>query len=102
MELKIEEGKLGEHPILKLEGRLNAITTEEFQNVLLERTKNTWDDIILDCEKLEFISSAGLRSLLIGQKELQKKGYGLELWHVGSSMMRVLKMTGFDRMLKVT
>lgn len=102
MELKIEEAKLGEHLVLKLEGRLNAITTEEFQSILLDRTKNTWDNIILDCEKLEFISSAGLRSLLIGQKELQKKGYGLELLNVGSSMMRVLKMTGFDRMLKVT
>lgn len=102
MELKIEETKLENQLVLKVEGRLNAITTEELQKMLMEKIEKADNDIILDCEKLSFISSAGLRTLLIGQKALQKKGYSLELLHVGKTMMRVLEMTGFDKMLKVS
>ena len=102
MELKIEETKLENQLVLKVEGRLNAITTEELQKMLMEKIEKADNDIILDCEKLSFISSAGLRTLLIGQKEQQKKGYSLELLHVGKTMMRVLEMTGFDKMLKVS
>ena len=77
MELKIEETRLENQLVLKVEGRLNAITTEELQKMLMEKIEKADNDIILDCEKLSFISSAGLRTLLIGQKALQKKGYSL-------------------------
>ena len=40
MELKIEETRLENQLVLKVEGRLNAITTEELQKMLMEKSMN--------------------------------------------------------------
>lgn len=87
--------------VVDLQGRLDAVTSGEFQKLLLEKIEQTKRDLILDCEGLDFVSSAGLRTFLTGQKALQAKGFQLRLVHVNESIMKVLVMTGFDKFLKI-
>ena len=52
--------------------------------------------IVVDCSKLQYISSAGLRVLLIMQKK-----HGVKLVAVNSVVMEILETTGFDSILEV-
>lgn len=102
MALETTEISLKNQSVLELKGRLDALTTEDFQKLLLEKIEGAQNDIVLDCTKLEFVSSAGLRTLLLGQKAIQKRGYSLQLNNVGEMIMKVLQMTGFDKILKLS
>ena len=56
--------------------------------------------LTLDLEKLEYISSAGLRVLLAAHKEMTKKG-GMKLINVNEIVMEVLEITGFTSILTI-
>ena len=74
-----------------LDGRLDTTTAPEFDQFLCEHCADA-DALILDCEKLVYISSAGLRVLLANQKKM--KG-AMKLTGVSELVMEVLEMTGF-------
>lgn len=84
-----------------LEGRIDATTSERFQEELLAVVKKTKEDIILDCKELDFVSSAGLRVFLIAQKTMTEKKLTLVLRNVPNSINKVFMMTGFDKFLKI-
>lgn len=82
-----------------LDGRLDTVTAPELEKELNEALGNA-QPITLDLEKLEYISSAGLRVLLKAQKEL-KKEESLKLINVGSAVMEILEITGFTDFLDI-
>lgn len=82
-----------------LDGRLDTVTAPELEKELNEALGNA-QPITLDLEKLEYISSAGLRVLLKAHKEL-KKEESLKLINVGSAVMEILEITGFTDFLDI-
>ncbi len=82
-----------------LDGRLDTVTAPELEKELDKALGNA-QPITLDLEKLEYISSAGLRVLLKAHKEL-KKEEGLRLINVGSAVMEILEITGFTDFLDI-
>lgn len=101
MELKTEESYRDGMPVIELKGRLDAVTSEAFQKLLLAKIENTQEDLVLECSGLEFVSSAGLRTFLTAQKALQARGCQLRLRNVEDIIMKILVMTGFDKFLKI-
>ena len=55
---------------------------------------------MLDFEKLEYISSAGLRVLLSAQKTMAKRGE-MKLTHVNETVMEIFEVTGFADILTI-
>ena len=55
---------------------------------------------MLDFEKVEYISSAGLRVLLTAHKSMSKKG-GMKLINVSEDIMEILEVTGFNDILTI-
>ena len=91
---------VGEEITLEVVGRLNTTTSSDFQTQLLasfEEGKN----IILDLEKLEYISSAGLRTLLVGEKTAKSKGLKFSIVNANEDTMHIFVMTGFADILSV-
>lgn len=86
--------------VLELEGRLDTTTAPEFQVILLVELENE-QSLILDFAKLVYVSSAGLRALLAGQKAAKKAGKTMTLKNVSEEIMEVLRMTGFLSILTV-
>ena len=82
-----------------LEGRLDTVTSPELESELKAVMENI-DELILDLEKLDYISSAGLRVLLSAHKVMNKKG-SMKLVHVGSSLMEIFEVTGFSDILTI-
>lgn len=85
---------------LNVDGRIDTNTSPQLQKAILQAFQKG-NAVILDLEKVEYISSSGLRALLIGQKTANSKGGSMKLLHVCDSVMKVFKMTGFASMLTI-
>ncbi|MCI8810693.1 MAG: STAS domain-containing protein [Oscillibacter sp.] len=57
--------------------------------------------LTLDLEKVVYVSSAGLRALLIGQKTAASKRAKMELLHVAAPVKAVLDSVGFSKILTI-
>ena len=82
-----------------LEGRLDTTTAPQLESEL-KATLDQADTLVLDFEKLEYISSAGLRVLLSAQKVMAKKG-GMTIRHVNDVIMEIFEVTGFIDILNI-
>ena len=85
--------------VFTLEGRLDTITAPELEKEL-SATLQGVDDLTLDFDKLDYISSAGLRVLLTTQKIMNRQGK-MKIVHVNSTIMEVFEVTGFIDILTI-
>ena len=91
----VTEGKL----VMKVQGRVDTLTATELLKAFQEVSSQT-DSIELDVEKMPYISSAGLRVLLIMLKSVEDASR-FKIFHVQPDVEKILKMTGFDRLLSM-
>ena len=82
-----------------LEGRLDTMTSPELEEDLTASIEGV-ETLIFDLEKLEYISSAGLRVLLWAQKTMNTQGE-MKVLHVQSDIMDVFTITGFADVLTI-
>lgn len=80
-----------------LEGELNTITAPDLEKVIKDNLSNI-KLLVLDFGKLEYLSSAGLRVLLIAQKIMDSQGKMI-VKNVNSTIMDIFEMTGFSNIL---
>ncbi len=95
--IKIEKEIKGNVAVMKLEGWLDTQTTAEFAKEL-EALDDSIEELILDFEKLEYTSSAGLRQIVAAHKKMNGK---LTVKNICSEIMDVFKMTGFNKRLHI-
>lgn len=84
---------------LQLEGELNSVTAPEFEEVIKNELNNV-DSLIIDLAKLSYLSSAGLRALLVAQKIMVKKD-GMVVRHPNNEVMEIFSLTGFSDVLNI-
>lgn len=91
----------GENEItLQVEGKVDTMTSPQLQEkILLSLQKMS--TLIVDFEKVDYISSAGLRALLMGHKTAASKGGKMTIRHVNQVVKDIFKTTGFDKFLIV-
>ena len=97
--MKISKDLKDGNLILSIEGEINSFTAPELEEVL-KSDLNGVKSLVFDFAKVEYLSSAGLRILLIAQKLMIKQGK-MSLRHVNSSVMEVLDITGFSNVLEI-
>lgn len=79
---------------VSVDGRLDAATSEEFIEKVEKQLNEEVTTIALDCNKLEYISSAGLRALMALCDDLSDKEGKIILENVQDQVKEVLKLTG--------
>ena len=82
-----------------LEGRLDTTTAPQLE-VELKSDLADVTSLVMDFEKLEYISSAGLRVLLSAQKIMNKQGE-MKLIHVNDVINEIFEVTGFSDILNI-
>ncbi len=82
-----------------LEGRLDTMTAPDLEKELKDSLDGV-SELVMDFEKLEYISSAGLRVLLSAQKTMNKQG-SMKLIHVNETIMEIFEVTGFSDILTI-
>ena len=92
----IENGKL----TLALEGKLSVSTAPQLQEMLIPVFDEA-KEVVLDFTKLAYVSSAGLRVLLIGYETAQAKGAKMTVSGVSDEIMDTLEITGFTNFLTI-
>lgn len=86
--------------VFLLEGRLDTTTAPQLQEILIPEFDNS-KSIKLDFNSLAYVSSAGLRVLLMGQKAATAKGGSMTITGVSEEIMEVFEMTGFSSILNI-
>ena len=87
----------GTRLIVTLSGELNTVTAPELEASLSEDLQ-TIDEIVFDMEDLSYITSSGLRVLLVCQQELEERG-GVTIRSASPVIREVIEVTGFDSIL---
>ena len=85
---------------LALEGRLDTVTSPELE-AELKGILDGASELTLDFEKLEYVSSAGLRVLLSAQKAINKKNGIMKIVHVNDVISEGCEVTGFSEILTI-
>ena len=80
-----------------LDGRLDTTTAPDFDAFLNENYDGT-DALTINCEKLVYVSSAGLRVMLSAKKKAKST---MKLTNVCELVMEVFEMTGFADILTI-
>ena len=97
--MTIEKTINGSALIYKITGMLDTETAPELET-LLDSELAGIEDLTLDFEKLEYVSSAGLRVIIGAQKRLSKTGK-MKIIHVNESIMEIFEITGFTTILTI-
>ena len=97
--MNIESKKDGSNLLVALEGRLDTTAAPEL-DAFLEKALKGMESLTVDMEKLEYISSAGLRVLFHAQKALNRPG-SVKLTHVSDILQEIFDVTGFSRILTI-
>lgn len=84
---------------MALEGRLDTMTAPELEQEVNSSLDGV-TELIMDFEKLDYISSAGLRVLLSAHKAMASKG-GMKVINVNEIVQEVLDVTGFSDILTI-
>lgn len=67
----------------------------------LAKILESGEDVILDLKETNYISSAGLRSILIGLKTFRAKGYDFSVVNPNEFVMQIFKVTGLENVLLI-
>ena len=100
-ELEITQQQLPSAVVLRVVGSVDSNTAPELQAALLRATEGSTGGVELDLAEVSFMSSAGLRALLLASKALQKRGERLRLSNVPPQIYNVLNLTGFTSFIDV-
>ena len=85
---------------IALEGRLDTVSASDLETIFNEISESDVKELQLDFKGLDYISSAGLRVLLRGQRMMSEKG-GMVITNVKDTVMEVFEMTGFIDILTI-
>lgn len=88
--------------VIRLSGRLDAYSTPALETALTQAVSDTAGPITVDCGGVSYISSAGLRVLLVGAKAMKATGRKMRLTSVHDDVMDVIALAGMQSFFDMT
>ena len=98
--MEIKQTKDGNKLTIELSGRLDTTTAPQLEEALAAALDGV-SGVIFDFNKIEYISSAGLRILLNTQKKISAAGGSMKLVGVNDVVREVFEVTGFINILTI-
>ncbi len=83
------------------EGKIDSLSAAEFEQYLDQFREEENNNLEIDCRSLEYISSAGLRVLLVNAKRAQQQSRLLTLRNLNDNVKQVLDLTGFTTLFSI-
>lgn len=87
--------------VISLSGRLDTITSPQLEEEINRYLLDKIETVILNVKELEYISSAGLRLVLMLHKKMAKQGGQLKLINVNDMVMEIFDMIGMSDFLDI-
>ncbi len=92
---------VGDLMILRADGGLNASTAGQLSEQVTALVKGGVRNIIVDCSKLDIISSIGLGSLLLLHTRSKSAGGEVKLCGLKGSIVQIVRMTKLDSLFEM-
>lgn len=86
--------------VITLEGRVDASTTPVLERKI-ESLLHPSSIILIDCSLISYLSSAGMRLFLSITRKMDAKKGKILFFGIREEVMEIIKMAGFDRILKI-
>jgi anti-anti-sigma factor len=99
--MNVETSYSGSTAVAVVDGRIDSANAKDFDEELSAIIDRGVSGLVVDCGGLNYVSSAGLRVLLIAIRKTNKAGGGLALCSVPDHIREVLEVSGFVRLTKV-
>lgn len=98
--MDFEEMREDDVLVISVSGRLDAETAPGFQEDVLSRVEQGETSIVFDLQNLQYVSSAGLRVVLMAAKRLQQSGGKLVVCSLQDTVLEVFKISGMDSIIE--
>ena len=99
--MKIKEVKNGNTLVMTPQGHLDSQSAQSFQERVLHHIENGVKSILLDFSMIDYISSAGLRVLLISAKRQKESDGLLAICCLKDKVQEVFQVSGFDTIVDI-
>ncbi len=99
--MELIERKNNDVLILETHGKLDSNTSSQLEQKLISEIDGGTSKIIVDCSKLDYISSAGLRVLLVGAKKLKAINGKIVLCSLQDYIKEVFEIAGFTAIFPI-
>ncbi len=99
--LQMTEARDGDVLVFALGGRLDSNTAKSLEDTLKQRLDEGNQAILLDMQGLDYISSAGLRVVLLAAKRLRSSDGRFALSSLNKDIRQVFEISGLLRILSV-
>ena len=86
---------------VKAGGRIDGVNARDFENQLRETIEDGDKGVVVDLEGLSYISSAGLRAILLIAKTLSQRGAKFALCALSEPIREVFEISGFDKIVAI-
>ena len=100
-ELHLEDERIDGILIINADGRIDGLNAQDFHNGVDQRTRDFDGAVVLDFDKLTYISSAGLRSVLLIANSFKEKKKKFMLCSLPESALQVIRISGFDKVVAI-
>ena len=101
MSVQIHTSKEGNGTVVQLQGKVDATSAPSVEQALVSVIDQGEKRLVLDCAGLDFISSAGLRSLLLAVKKMKAAGGGISLAALQPNVKEVFDISGFSALFTI-
>ena len=98
--MKVEKLISGDEIVLKVEGRIDTTNAKEFEDVVTTSLDGV-KSLIVDFAGLDYISSAGLRVLLIAIKQMKRQG-SMKVINTNEIVREIFEVTGFSDLVEIS
>jgi anti-anti-sigma factor len=99
MQIRREEAK--GHTIVRLEGRLDAITSAQLEEEISQLLASKKTKIMIDFCGVDYLSSAGLRVILSATKRVKNSSGRLAIFSIHEEVREIITMAGFDKLIAI-
>ncbi len=100
--MEIAVSDVGEIKVVRIEGKLDTQSSPDAQAQLTQLIDQGATKLVVNFEKLDYISSAGLRILLAAAKRLKGNSGELRICGLNEVVQEVFDISGFTTILAVT
>jgi anti-sigma B factor antagonist len=98
---QIERSSHGTVRVLALDGYLDAHTAPQFENAIQDEMQAGHLNLVADCSKLTYISSAGLGVFMSFIEEIREAGGDIKLAAISAKVYQVFEVLGFPALFDI-
>ncbi len=99
--MEIEENKDGIISILSLKGKLDAYSSRDLENSIKKVIEGGCNNILVNFQGVDYISSSGLRVILSSLKQIKKLDGQIKLANLKPHVLEVFEISGFTQIFDI-